>query len=969
MHLNPQQREAIEHGEGPLLIIAGAGTGKTLVLTHRIAHLIKTKRCRPEEILALTFTEKAALEMEERVDLLVPYGYVDVWISTFHAFGDRILREYSLRLGLTPNFRVLTRPEEVLFLRKHLFKLPLGRFRPLGNPTKHLQALLDVFSRAKDEDITPEEYLAFLEKLRAEPQTGPEAAELAEEIGQHEEVARTYRQYQKLLLEAGAINFGDQVALTLKLFREHPEVLAEIQRRFRYILVDEFQDTNFAQYQLVKLLSRPHKNLTVVGDDDQSIYRFRGAAMSNILMFRRDFPEAGLTVLTENHRSTQAILDAAYRLIRHNDPERLEVKARIVKRLRAAQKESEEAPVRHLHYDTLSAEADGVARLIHTWRSEGRRSYRDAAILVRSNDDAEPFLRALNLLGIPWHFSGSRGLYRQEEIRLLIAFLRVLADPHHSPSLHYLAGSPLYRVPVSDLTQCARLCRRQHVSLYSVFGRLDRDLASLEMTPEGRATITKLMQDLHTYEELSRNRPVGIILYEFIKRSGWLSNLTETQNARAEAVLRNIARFFDLARRFETLTDHPYLQPFVEHLDLLIEAGDDPPTAQADPDMDAVSVLTLHKAKGLEFPAVFLVGLIEQRFPARNRRDAIELPAALLKDEIPPGDIHLEEERRLFYVGMTRAMKELYLTSARDYGSERERKVSRFVAEALGMTGKEFGPVRATAREAIERHGPPAPLAEPTLVLTSPEEPLQLSYYRIDDYTTCPLKYKYNHILQMPIYQHHAVMYGAALHQAVAAYLRARVQKIPFGVSDLLKVFESEWRSEGFISREHEEQRFAVGRELLKRFYEREEASGAPPAAVEQPFKFTLGRDVITGRWDRVDRRDGRVIIVDYKSSDVADPKKADREAKESLQLTLYAMAYRAKTGRLPDEVQLHFLESGLVGRAQKTEKDLEKLEALIQKTAAGIRAQDFTARPAYLACSYCAYRDICPHTAARGEP
>src|SRR4029079_13471333 len=281
--LNPHQAAAVTHETGPLLIIAGAGTGKTTVITSRIDHLIATTRARPSEILALTFTDKAAAEMEERVDTLVPYGYADVQISTFHAFGDRLIKENALELGLTPEFRVLTRAEQVIFLRDHLFEFPLKHYRPLGDPTRHLQAILIQWSRLKDEDVGPDEYLALAERLLAAA-TDDERRLHAE---QHLELARTYAQYQTLMARLGQIDFGDQIVEALRLFRTRPHVLRRHQERYKHILVDEFQDTNYAQFELVKLLSARQRNVVVVGDDDQAIFRFRGASMSNILAFDR----------------------------------------------------------------------------------------------------------------------------------------------------------------------------------------------------------------------------------------------------------------------------------------------------------------------------------------------------------------------------------------------------------------------------------------------------------------------------------------------------------------------------------------------------------------------------------------------------------------------------------------------------------------------------------------------------------
>src|SRR5256712_5297684 len=333
--LNEAQRRAVTHDTGPLLIVAGAGTGKPTVITRCIAWLIATRRARPDEILALTFTDKAAAEMEERVDTLVPYGYADVEIATFHAFGDRILPGHALEIGLTPDFRVLTRSEQTIFFRYRLFELPLAHYRPLGDPTRHLQALITLISRCKDEDISPEEYHAHAERLEREVAAAADYEEARERAAQQRELAATYAKYQELMARDGCVDFGDQIVQVLRLFRARPYVLGAYQRRFRYILVDEFQDTNHAQFELVKLLAARHSNVAVVGDEDQAIYRFRGAAISNILGFLDGYRDAAQIVLSENYRSTQEIPDCAYRLIVHNNPDRLAGRNGIHKRLNA----------------------------------------------------------------------------------------------------------------------------------------------------------------------------------------------------------------------------------------------------------------------------------------------------------------------------------------------------------------------------------------------------------------------------------------------------------------------------------------------------------------------------------------------------------------------------------------------------------------------------------------------------------
>ncbi len=430
--------------------------------------------------------------------------------------------------------------------------------------------------------------------------------------------------------------------------------------------------------------------------------------------------------------------------------------------------------------------------------------------------------------------------------------------------------------------------------------------------------------------------------------------------------------------------------------------------------------MTVHKAKGLEWPVVFMVGLVDGRFPARGRRDGLAVPDELLHGPLPSGDAHVQEERRLFYVGMTRARDELVLTHALDYGGRRTRRVSPFVLEALDLPAGAPGPARAAGPlerlvvfEAPATPAPPPPAAPST-------EPLVLSFYQVDDYLTCPLKYKYVHALRVPIAPHHAIVYGAALHQAIQEFHKRQARGDVMSDEELTAAFEAAWRNEGFVSREHEEARLVAGREALRRFRVAQLGPDAVvPAYVEREFAFTLDGDRVRGRMDRVDiiplapgageaagaapiapggeeggRRRGReragaaptdadavfpdivepalhlmserVVITDYKSSDVRDPVRARERARDSLQLTIYAMAWQAMTGRLPDEVRLHFLESGLEGRATVDAARAAEGVAKIRQAATGIRARAYDPTPSYLACSWCAFRDICPASVAR---
>jgi DNA helicase-2/ATP-dependent DNA helicase PcrA len=969
--LNSAQQAAVAHGDGPLLVIAGAGTGKTTVITHRIAHLINTKRARPEQILAMTFTEKAAAEMERRVDLLVPYGFTDTWISTFHAFGDRVLRENALVLGLSPDFRLLTQAEQVIFLQEHLFELPLDYFRPLGNPMKHVQALLQLFSRAKDEDVGPQEYAACAEQLEKQAIAAPDDEVLAERAKRESEIAQAYQRYQELMAQEGKLDFGDLMTQTLTLFREHPLVLRQMQERFRYILVDEFQDTNYAQFEIVKLLAATHRNVTVVGDDDQSIFKFRGASISNILNFRQEFPEAETVVLVENYRSTPGILDAAYRLIQHNNPDRLEYREGVDKRLRP--QNADGPAIESLVFQTYHEEADWAAGKIQEFVEAKEYAPGSIAILVRRNSDADPFLRALNMKGIPWRFSGARGLYDREEIRLVVSFLRLLADPHDSLSLFHLAGSDIYGMPAVDLVLCNGYASRKRRSLYEVLTEITRRPSSIPelsgVSSEGIATASAILDDLDRYLGKAAREATGRILYDFLmERPGYCKRLVRSNSPSDHQRVGNLAEFFGVVQRFGEVAPQDRVAGFVPYLTMLIDAGEDPPIAEGEEAAEAVQVLTLHKAKGLEFEAVFLAGLVEKRFPSVYRREAIPLPDELIKDLLPSGDFHLQEERRLFYVGMTRAKRHLFLARARDYGTKREWKRSRFLAEALELPREEEDHPWRGAPEAVIGRAAPPPDIEPDLSVPA-DTPLNLSHYKIDDYLTCPLKYKYVHILRVPVLRDQAVVYGAALHRAVQAYHSRRVQGLTMSLQELMDSFEDHWVNEGFISREHEERRLQEGRDALAQFHAFAEAA-PPPTSVEKKFRFQLGHDIVTGYLDHLDERAGETVIIDYKTSSVRDQKDADKDARESQQLALYALAYRETIGRLPDRVELHFLTPGgvVVGRALKGEKELERVADRIRTAAGGIRTGLFQATPNPWVCGFCAFRTICPATAWTGE-
>ena len=951
LELDQEQQSAVEHGDGPLLIVAGAGTGKTTVIARRIAHLIASKRARPSQILALTFNDKAAEEMQERVDLIVPYGYADVTIRTFHSFGEDVLAGHGIEIGIAPGFTVLDRTAQALFLAERLERLGLNRYAPLSNPTRYLSELATYFSRVKDEPLSAEELRRAAATLEGD------------ERERAFELAHAYERYNEMLWKGGFLDFGDLLALTLRLFDESPGTLRRFQERYTHVLVDEFQDTNPVQFTIVRRLTAVHRNLVVVGDDDQSIYRFRGAHLKNILDFREHFPDTREIVLRHNYRSTRQILEVARRLIQVNK-ERLETRYGIVKDL-TTEKQGPRPTYRE--FATEAEEAEWVSAEIAAAVADGRRRWRDFAVLVRTNRQAEPFLRALDERGVPFHFSGSRGLFQRPEVKELVALLHSLFQETR-PEYLYLLAVEAYGVPEDDLSRLVHRLRVEPGRFRALLERAANGRGEVPVSDEGRERLGKMIEDLRFLRDFARGRPTGEVLYSYLERRGALRELVASRRFEDEARARNIVKFFSIIRSFEKVALSDRVALFLMHLDAIQEYGEDPAVAEIDASSDVVQVLTVHKAKGLEFPVVYLVQLAADRFPTSYRSQGLALPPYAASGDGSEGESHREEERRLCYVALTRAREELTTTYARDYGGKgaRERKPSIFLLEAFDL-GKPV-PARQRRRvlEELEEHRPDERVKAPEPAPIAPRMPLQLSFRRLEDYETCPLKYRFLHEISVePILtSDHRVNFGNAVHQAVAFALSRKAGGESPDLEQVIEVFQRAWRSEGYRSEEHERRRFAQGAEALTAFYEREIVAGTPPTDVERHFRVKLEGVVVTGSIDRIDEGSDGVVLIDYKTSEIDDPEQADAKAKESLQLMVYALAYQELTGRTPDRLELRYVLTGEVGSIAPTEARLEKTRERILAIADSIRAGKFDARPSEHTCSICACRPICKESA-----
>ncbi|MBI5620929.1 ATP-dependent helicase [Candidatus Gottesmanbacteria bacterium] len=989
--LNAEQKKAMTFGNGPLLIIAGAGTGKTTVVTERIKYFITSDRAKPQEILALTFTEKASREMEERVDMALPYGTTQMWISTFHAFCDRILRNEAMNIGLDPGFKLMTEAETILLLRKNIFKFDLKYFRPLGNPNKFIVGMMQHFSRLKDEDVSPSQYLDWV-KSKLHPSVIASEAKQSqknvrslrrqnglamtggdkEELDKYQELANTYRTYEELKVKEGVADYSDLISNTLKLFRTRKNILARYQEQFKYILIDEFQDTNFAQNELAILLAGSRKNITCVADDDQAIYRWRGAAISNVIQFTKRFSKTKIIVLTKNYRSTKEILDRSYDLIQHNNPDRLEVAEKIDKKLESMRRINGER-VEVIYADRVENEAEEVATTISKIKNqkskiqiknqkgenqleEHQYQWSDFAILVRANSHAEPFARALARAGIPYQFLGPGQLFRQPEVKDLIAYLKVLYNFEDNVAMYRVLTMDWVGISARDVAAIVNDSRKFGHSLFE----------SCE-TSENE-NIKKLVAIIHRHLGLIKKETAGQILYYFLQDSGLLTQFTTYKTAKEERAAANIAKFFDKLKTYEGSHEDASIFAVVDWIDLLMNLGESPTATDMDwTENNAVNILTIHSAKGLEFSVVFLINLVAARFPTIERREQIPIPDELIKEILPAGDFHLEEERRLFYVGMTRARDLLYLTAAKYYGEgKREKRLSPFIGEALGENF-ESG-ISPPAGEAGNQESGKTQLTllDWQKIEEKEEKPIRqpvtyLSYSQLSTFETCPLQYKYRYIVRIPVPPSAALTFGDTMHRTVRAFYELVKAGDKPTKDILLNLLEKHWSALGYGDRGYEEKMKKHGVELLEGFYEKGYDPARIPKDLEASFKIRITPTLtLGGRIDRVDELpDGKLEIIDYKTGQ--SPK--GRDVTKDTQLTVYALAATGEGlyAKEPEKVivSFYFFEDQEKISATRTKEQLEQIKTEIATRADEISRSDFHPTPGKH-CDFCEFRLIC---------
>jgi DNA helicase-2/ATP-dependent DNA helicase PcrA len=974
--LNAQQRAAVEHGEGPLLVVAGAGTGKTRVITERIRHLLESNPALPGEAIAgLTFTDKAAAEMKHRVTRAVGERGKSVFLGTFHAFCTNLLIEHD------PELKPLDAVDHWILLRRNLPLLELERYRKIAEPGHFLSDFVGFFSRCQDELVTPDEYehwVASLAEKQAREHAGlpeDERALREEEIARQREIARAYRASDRLLREGKRLTFGMQLLDAVRALDQNPALLARMRERFQYLLVDEFQDTNIAQLELLWRLAGEHRNIVAVGDDAQAIYRFRGASFGSFTIFLERFAGVApgnrggaarfVRPLVDNYRSTGRILRVAGQVTEYLEHSPLVPKKELVAHKHPGEK------VRIVEFGSAADEARWVASEIARLHGAGLR-WRSFAALYRMHTHRDELVAALEERGIPFvirNFS----ILSHWLVRDVIAYLRLLARPSDGMACARVLAAPAWGFEAADLVRLAERAAKAKTSLWETLQAAQGELPFAGAAADQRRAAGELVAGIRELRERAKT----LTATELFDALGEWLELPVVVAPHDRRYLDRLARFI---REWQAKSTTARLAELIEYLDYFAQAGGQIDLEQ-DAD-DAVQLMTVHAAKGLEFDHVFVLRLTKGGFPASARTNVLEFPEALMKEELPESDFHTQEERRLFYVALTRARERLTLTTVIHARS----RPSIFLDDILSAPH--------VAREHVEQSAPPARapagvsqtrersslfgealrksrvysrIAEWAGAYRPPVfEPLQLSLSAIEAYRLCPQKHLFSYVWGMRGGPHAATTFGNVMHTTIKQFLGVlrKGRRMPF--EEVETIFLREWTSAGFEDRYQEECYQRDGLEQLRVFHA--SCLAAPPEIWAQEKAFTLELDhnvQVTGRMDQINfagslpepgAKSREMEIVDYKTG----KPKTEAQARKDLQLGIYALAAQEALELHPVRLVYHNLQTNERVTATREEKQLGEVRGIIQEVAGDIRAREFPARSGFY-CKSCDYHSLCP--------
>jgi DNA helicase-2/ATP-dependent DNA helicase PcrA len=968
-----RQRQAIEHVHGPMLVIAGAGTGKTTVLTERIANLIREGHARPDEIVALTYSDNSAAEMSDRVRRILKGTSIDgLQACTFHAWCNGLLQKNGA------GFRVLDEKDLWVFLRRRIGDLRLKHFVRAANVGQFLDSLLEFMRRCQDELVGPEqygEYVAGLERgefplprvARSKKQGEMEAEEV---LGRCQEIARVFAVVERMLQEKNLGTFGHMITNAYQLLKDNPALTDEMRRRTRFLLVDEFQDANYAQVEILSLLagskpddSKPEgsvQNVFAVGDPDQAIYQFRGASSEAFTLFANKFPEAQIVVLGKNRRSLGNILGCAFGIVNDNPPvfeqtsapkgPAMSYQRTPLESLRdeeAKQKgETAAGPlVEIVTWGNKEGEAADLAGRIQKKRKEQRCRWSDFAVLSRIHSHRAELVHEFAERGIPFSIEGLDVL-DTPEVRDVIACLTAAVSPNDAASLFRVAALPQFGINPTELRAAMKAMRRDEIGFRSV----------LKGLPNGPALLAKL-DGLHGEVELDGVRAdhaVNLVMRHF--------GLQRTDLVQA---------FVEFVEVWHTKPINETESPaeFLDYLDYFVQANGTIPLPRSED--DAVQLLTAHAAKGLEYKHVAIIRGSSTTFPSSYREPLIAFPAELRRSGISSTNdkmLHEEEERRLFYVAMTRAKDTLAIYANQGQG-KKDPKPTKFLRGLMDnpVYGKFWATRPAEAvqdtlfaeeeqRIALQKSN----VAMWLMMPPSASFAAGLSASSIETYEGCPLRFKLEREWNLPRDVPASLHYGAAMHRVLHTFYDAQRYEREIGDDDLVEMFRADLTAAGIADRYQYDLYLKQGIDQLRQFFESARSNPRPEVLeTEHRFEFQVGSTKVTGRVDRIDSTGpNTVAIVDYKTG---KPWSQD-DADESLQLSLYAIAAKEKLGKNADRLILYNLENNTPVCTTRLDAELEVAKARVKKASAAIVEGKFDPKPGYQ-CAFCPYRNLCPAT------
>jgi len=985
--LNPEQKRAVETTEGPILIIAGAGSGKTGVVTKKIAYLVSSGV--PEEnILALTFTDKAAAEMLSRVNELVG-PKEGITITTFHSFCKEIIEDNILELKLNSPLKVIEDTAQLVWFIKNIDSFQFEFIKIGFKPITLVEELRKIISKFKDEFITIEKLEAYIEKKSGEILNEEET----ERLLTLKDILKAYKHYEDYKTRNNLLDFGDMLAKIYNLLMTRQTILRKYQERFKYVLIDEFQDTNFVQLQIVNLIAAKHRNITVVGDDDQSIYRFRGAYLTNISEFRETYKDYKEIILEQNYRSTKNILSVANKLI-SNKPERF------VKRLFTENEEGDKVIVSELQND----EEESRFILNTTQELLKKYNYKDIAVLVRRKKDAQPIIDLFDKHKMPYEFIGNSDFFREPLVKDVISFLKIALNPIDS---NIEIARVLQRKQASirpvEVKRFSRFAHKNKLSLYEAFGKLEE----MDVDKDKFGDIKKKLEEIVSKKNTLK-------LPEFVYKI-----LFEIDFYRYEVILDN-KRNISLLNQFYAFTVDYYniyrdseLEDFIDFIDY---ASNFEIKTETLSENNVIQVMTIHTAKGKEFPVVFVPALVSGRLPTRYRSDKFEIPKELLngaESEFSERDLHIQEERRLFYVSMTRAEKKLIITYAKRYGdNKRDSKESEFLSEIdyknnpdIDFISPKQDPItikEETIRGLIRQNYiqeivsdlhrmdyakiPPKLMVlekirggEPLSIVKDVKEPdyadilkqiedgeiskekiieeeLTFSASQFNTYNRCPRVYKYGYVYRIPRLPKPYFDLGGTVHDVIEALSKKIMEGEKIDINLALKYLDAYWEGDGYENETAERQAREDAVEILETFLEEQEKMTTEIVDVERNFTMNLGNYSITGFIDRIDRNGDDYIIWDYKTSKSTI---SENELRKDLQLLIYDMAISELFGKRPKQVGLWYLRHNKKVVIEPREEDIENIKKEIFGIIDGIMSEEFSPTPGK-ECYNCDYGLLC---------